>query len=128
MKRIGEEVAVRRGELVAQCDHRTDERLRRIGLRRAVARDPDHDERAPQPLDDKRRNKAAAVAAHIDDQPLLFDLREVLLGELVQAPLPHIGDVNVADLAIRLLAHFIDVLLHPGAVIKRRLVGHRAQR
>ena len=96
-----------------------------FGLRHAVARDPDHDEGAPEPLDHQRRNKAAAVAAHVDDQRLLSNLREVLLGELVQARLAHVGNVNVTDFAIGLLAHVIDVLLDPGEVIKRRFVRDR---
>ncbi len=89
----------------------------------AVARHPDHDECAPEPLDHERRNEAAAVAAHIDDQRLFADLREVKLGEFVQAGLAHVGNVNVADFAAGFLGHIIDVLLHPRAVIERRFVG-----
>ena len=84
-----------------QSDHRADEGLRRVGLRSAVARDLDHDERAPEPLDDERRNKAAAIAAHIDDKRFLADLRKVLLGEFVQARLAHVGDMDIADFAAR---------------------------
>ena len=125
LEAIRENVAVGGGELVTERDHRADEGLRRIRLRRAVARDLDHDERAPEPLDDERRNKAAAISAHIDDESFLFDLREVLLGEFVQARLAHVGDVDIADFAVGFLADFIDVLLHPGFVIERRFVGGR---
>ena len=49
----------------------------------------------------------------------LSDLREVEFGELIQARLSHIRDVNIADLAVRFLGDFIDVFLHPGQVIER---------
>ena len=58
----------------------------------------------------------------------LADLREVLLGEFVQAGLTHVGNVDVADFAVGLLGHFVDVLLHPGEVIQGRLVRRRDDR
>src|ERR1043166_7324972 len=49
-----EDVAIGCREFVTQSDHWADERLSRVGLRRAVARDLDHDERPPEPFDDER--------------------------------------------------------------------------
>ena len=85
----------------------------------------DHDQGAPEPLDDQRRDEAAAVAAHIDDERFFANLRKVELGEFVQPRLSHVGNVNVADFAAGFLRHFIDVLLHPGPVIERRFIGRR---
>ena len=99
------------------------ESLRRIGLRHAIARNPDHDEGAAEPLDHQWRNKSAAVSADIDNQRLLSNLREVKLGEFIQAGLAHVGNMEVTDFAIGFLAHVIDVLLHPRQVIKRRFVS-----
>ena len=48
-----------------------------------------------------------------------------MLREFVQARLAHVGNVNVTHLAVGLLAHFIDVLLHPRAIIERRLIRDR---
>src|SRR6266481_10114338 len=113
-----ENIAIGGGEFVNQCYHRTGERLRRVGLRHAVTRDADHHQRAPQSLDHKRRDKAAAVAANINNERVFPDLRKVKLRELVEAGLAHVGNVQVTNLAAGFLRHVIDVLLHPIDVIK----------
>src|SRR5260370_16824528 len=82
-----ENIAIGGGEFVNQCYHRTGERLRRVGLRHAVARDADHHQRAPQSLDHKRRYQAAAVAANINNERVFPHLRTVKLRELVEAGL-----------------------------------------
>src|SRR5205814_10402458 len=51
LKPVWEDIAIGRREFITQRNHRPEKRLRRIGLRRAVARDLDHDESAPQPVD-----------------------------------------------------------------------------
>ena len=123
-----ENVAIRRRELVAQGDHRSEERLRRIRLRSPITRDLHHHQRAPQSIDHERRNKATAIAAHVNDQPFLANLREVLLGKLVQARLAHVGNMNITDFAVGLLADLIDVFLHPCAIIERRFIRDRDYR
>ena len=49
-----ENIPVRCREFVDQRDHRTHEGVRWIGLRHSVARDPHHQERAPQSFDHQR--------------------------------------------------------------------------
>ena len=55
----------------------------------------------------------------------LADLREVELGEFIQSRLSHVGNMDIADLAVRLLVNVIDVVLHPIEVIERRFIGDR---
>src|SRR5262249_22925395 len=80
---------------------------------------------ARQSLNHKRRYKAAAVTANIDNERVLTDLRKVKLRELVESGLAHVGNVDVTNLAACFLRHVIDVLLHPIDVIKWRFVLSR---
>ena len=87
--------------------------MRGIGLRHSVARDADHDERASQTLDHQRRHEAAAIAANIDNQRVFPDLREIKLGEFVQAGTAHVWNVQITDVAVGFFRDVIDVLLNP---------------
>ena len=51
----------------------------------------DAEQLAAQPLDEHSRNVAAAVGAHVHDQPFLADLRVVPLDELADAVAPMSG-------------------------------------
>ena len=95
-------------------------------MRHAVARDPDHYERAPQSFDHQRRDKSATVTSNIDNERVLPDLRKVKLRELVQTGPAHVRNVQIADFAAGLLRDVIDVLLHPIDIVKGSLVvgGH----
>ena len=104
-----------------QADHRPIERAGRLDVRRSVAGDADHGDLAAQPFDQHRRDVAAAVAAHVDDQGLLGDLRIEVLDEFVQAGGVHVGDVQVADLAAGRVVDLLDVAFHPVVVIELRL-------
>ena len=95
-------------------------------MRHAVARNPDHHQRAPQPLDHERRDEAAAVAADIDNECVLADLRKVKLRKLVQPGSAHVRDVEVSNFAAGFFRDVVDVLLHPIEIVKRCFVidGH----
>ena len=95
-------------------------------MRHAVARDPDHYERAPQSFDHQRRDKAATITSNIDNERVLPDLRKVKLRELVQTGPAHVRNVQIGDFSARFFVHVIDVLLHPIDIVKRPFVvgGH----
>ena len=70
-----------------------------------------------------RRDVAAAVAADIDDQGFLANLGVEILDELVEALGAHVGDMEVADLAVGGLADVLDVVLDPVVVVELLLAG-----
>src|SRR5438876_7666936 len=123
LESVGKNVAVRSGEFVDECDHWAKKGLRWISRRHAIARDPDHDEGAPKPLDHEGRNESTAVAADVDNERLLSNLREVELGKFIQTRPSHVGNMEVPDFAVGFLTNVIDIFLDPRQVVEGRFVG-----
>src|SRR5512141_2494447 len=118
---VGEDVPVGGRELVAETDLGAEEGRAGVGAGDLVPGHLDHDHLPDEPVDDHRRDVAAAVAADVDDQGFLAQLGIEMLDELVEAVDAHVRDVDVADLAARGLVDLGDVRLHPVVVVKRVL-------
>src|SRR5205085_188258 len=82
---VREDVAVGRRKLVHEADLGAHHHPVRIGPRAGIAGDVDHGDLAAEALDELWRDVAAAIAAHVDDQRLLAELRIVVAGELIEA-------------------------------------------
>ena len=118
---VGSRVAVEQDRL------RTDEHALGVhAWRRPIAGVIESQHDAAQPLDDHARNVAAAVGAIVDQERFLAQLRVIPLDEFADARLAHVGQVHVADPAVREFIHFAAVLFHPVEVDQIGLAGQRA--
>jgi len=125
---LGEELAVAAGVLVDQHGQRPVERTLGVAASLALARDGERPERALEPVDDHVAHEAAAVEALVDDHGLQAGLRVPVGGELHQAGLHHVGQVQVADAAAGGLEHRLAVALHPRAVTQAPLAAQGLHR
>ena len=123
---VAEDVAVGARELVGERDHRAADGLGRIGHRRAPARDVVADAFARQFLEQERRDVAAAIIPHVDDQRVAIELGEIPAMELREAPGTHVGNVQVADAAVGALVDVLAIALDPSAIAQHALVAQRA--
>src|SRR5439155_25196691 len=94
----------------------------------AVAVGPGDPGLAPQTLHEEVGDEAAAVEALVDDDPVLVDLRVVLLGELLDAVDRGAGHVDISHLPVGRLGDLRAVARHPGRVAQGRFVRDRHHR
>src|SRR5674536_306342 len=83
------------------------------------------DDLPAQPLDDELRRVAAAVVAHVRDEPLVGHREVEAAVELSPTGSHHVGHVQVAEATSRGLLHVRDTARDPGLVPQRRLAGRR---
>jgi len=122
---VTEDVAVRSGMLVGERNHRSHRRIHRIGLRLAIPSEVVPDPDTAQLLEQQLRHMSPPVVPHVDDQPLMVDLRAVVPVEFRVAARPHVRDVDVADPSIRLGVDPLSVGLDPVPVSQPELVLQR---
>ena len=79
-----------------------------------------------QTLDNHRRYVTTTVSTIVDNQRLLIQLRIEITSKLVETLGAHIGDVDIAHLAVGSLRHLADILLYPVVVVERILVSDGA--
>ena len=78
----------------------------------------DHGHFTGKALYDHRRYISAAIAAVIDDQCTLAQLRIEMLNKFIQSFYPHIRNMNITDLTVCGITHFLNIVLNPLIVIK----------
>ena len=87
---------------------------------------------ATQAGENQRIHEAPTVVANVEDQTLLANLREVLLDELVEAFVAHVGQINVAHAALGRGVHLLAIGLNhiefaQFELVRDRLHLHRAR-
>jgi hypothetical protein len=89
-----------------------------------VARRLHAGQNSAQALEDELVDESAAVITDIDDHALLAELREKLLYESIETGGTHIGQIDIADLAMSSLVHFLAVGFHPIQFTQAIFVGN----
>ena len=100
-------------------------RVNRLDLVLRVAPGPVGQRLLGEPLQEDVGVEATAVEASVHQQPLLAGLRVVVLGELDRRSDVGVGQVQVADAAVRRLLDPAAVALHPVEVAQGALAGER---
>ncbi|GBE20839.1 hypothetical protein BMS3Bbin01_00180 [bacterium BMS3Bbin01] len=111
--------------LVGERNHRSHRRIDRIGLRLAVPREVVPDPAATQLLEQQLGHMSPSVVPHVDDQPLMVDLRAVVPVEFRVAAWPHVRDVDVTDPSVCLGVDPLSVGFDPVPVSQPELVLQR---
>ena len=122
LEAVREDVAVGAGVLVGERDQRAEGGVGRVGVGLFPPREVVADALARELLEQELRDVTAAVVAHVDDHGVALALNDEVAMELGEARRHHVGQVQVADAALRLLVHPAAVALHPVAVTRRHFV------
>ena len=120
-----DDVPVGPGELVGHRDQRTAPRLLRVGFRPQPAAQAPADDPPGQLLHHKLGDVAAAVSAHVEDQPVAGHLGAQVTVEVRPALAHHVRDMQVAEPSVAELA---DQAAPPGHPVLVAQPPVRAQR